>query len=130
MSESIFSYNGYELIITFETDAVRSECKSIHYYWRHKDAGEAVTRFKEFIDSEYPRRLVLKGILPYQQKVWEEQDNLEAHLEKLGGFSFYSYTIPGIKDFKYKVAVHEDYQEAFQNNKNGDFPSWAVIRIF
>ena len=60
MSESTFSYNGYELTITFETDAVQSECKSTYYYRKHTDVGEAVTKFKEFIDSEYPRRLALK----------------------------------------------------------------------
>ena len=130
MPESTFSYNGYELIITFESDAVMSECKSIHYYWRLKDVGEAVTKFKEFVDNELSKRLALGKILQYQQEVWQKQDDLEAYLYKLGGFSFYNYSVPGIKGVNYRIAVHKDYQEAFQKDKNSDFPKWAVVRIF
>lgn len=130
MSESTFSYNGYELKITFESGAVQSECKPIHYYRILKDVGEAVTKFIEFIDYELPRRLELRKILQYQQEVREKHDNLEGLLNILGGYSFYTYTIPGAKNSNYRVAVHEDYEEAFQLDKNRDFPKWAVVRIF
>lgn len=131
MSESTFSYKGYELTIDLlECDTVVAKCDSACYYRRLDSAGEAVDKFIEFVNTELSRRLELRKILQYQQEVWEKQDNLEGLLNILGGYSFYTYTIPGAKDSSYRVAVHEDYKEAFQKDKNRDFPKWAVVRIF
>lgn len=56
-----------------------------------------------------------------------EQKELELFLKKKG-YSFYTYTLPNTQE-NYRYAVHSEYQEQFQRDKNGDFPKWAVVRI-
>jgi len=124
MSQSKFSHEGYELIITLKESSYKGECEKLGYYARYEDIGSLITNFLDFVD----KRTALGKILQYQQEVWEKQDLLEEYLIGLG-YSFYTYTIPGNQG-SYRCAVSAEYEEAFQKNKNSEFPNWAVVRIF
>jgi len=130
MSQSKFSHEGYELIVTFDESNCRGYCEKLHYSDRYDDIGSLITSFMDFVDriEKNKRKAALEKILQYQQEVWEKQDRLEDYLRGLG-YSFYTYTIPGNQG-NYRCAVNPEYEEVFQKNKNAEFPKWAVVRIF
>ena len=133
MSESKFSYEGYELIITELDSTYRAVCHELPFEDESDSIGHLASQFVISIQNKLlakkEKEKKISKILQYQREVWGKQDLLEAYLTEELGYFCYSYGILGSQG-NCRYAVSPEYQEAFKENRNSDFPSWAVVRIF
>lgn len=128
---SEIEYEGYTLKITkpIVHNAWFVGTSVIAEDWRLESASQEFIEksFKEDVDEKIAQEDLIFCIESQQELVRMQQRVLEVFLRNKG-YSFYTYTIPNSQE-KYQYGVHPDYEEAFQKEKNGKFPNWAVVRI-
>ena len=133
MSESILSYDDYKLIITELDSTYKGVCQELPFEDKSDSIGHLASQFVLSIQNNLlakkEKEKKISKILQYQQEVWEKQDLLEAYLTEELGYSCYSDRILGSR-VNCRHAVSPEYREAFEENRDGNFPSWAVVRIF
>ena len=133
MSESILSYNDYELKITELDSTYKGVCHKLPFEDESDSIGHLASQFVISIQNKLlakkEKEKQISKILQYQQEVWGKQDLLEAYLTEELGYFCYSDRILGSRG-NCRYAVSPEYQEAFEENREGNFPSWAVVRIF
>ena len=132
-TESILSYDDYELVITKLDSTYKGVCQELLFEDESDSLGQLASQFVISIQNKLlakKKEKQISTILKYQREVWEKQDNLEMYLKGLN-YSCYSYRVPD-SQVSYRYAVSPEYRDAFQKNKNSvsDFPSWTVVRIF
>ena len=69
MSESRFSYEGYELIITPDEPGYKGECEKLEYYTCDSDMGSLITQFKSFIDNKKEKQLSEKQLKELESNI-------------------------------------------------------------
>ena len=132
-SESeVIEYRGFELIIKREqVDNAWFVGKStLREDWLVASSSKEYIHkcFRQDVDELITQEDLIYCIEKQQKFIRVEQQELEEFLREKD-YSFYTYTIPNTEE-KYRYAVHTEYQESFQKDKNSPFPKWAVVRIW
>ena len=133
MSESILSYNDYELKITELDSTYKGVCHELLFADESDSIGHLASQFVQSIQNNLlakkEKEKKISKILQYQKEVWDKQFSLERYLTEELGYSFYYNKILGSRG-NCNYAVSPEYREAFEENRDDNFPSWAVVRIF